>query len=106
MARVLIVDDEPSMRVALKSLLQSNGHETVEASSGIEALAHLDGIDLEGGAGAPGSVVFVPCGSPMTGPPSGTGQAVSIDPDEYLRCGLRHSIDLRSAVIRGKNGNS
>src|SRR5216683_2447717 len=45
MARVLIVDDEPSMRVALKSLLQSNGHETVEASSGIEALAHLDGID-------------------------------------------------------------
>jgi len=45
MARVLIVDDEPSMRVALKSLFQSNGHETVEASSGIEALAHLDGID-------------------------------------------------------------
>src|SRR5216684_512727 len=45
MARVLIVDDEPSMRVALKSLLESNGHETVEASSGIEALAHLDGID-------------------------------------------------------------
>src|SRR6266852_1143383 len=45
MARVLIVDDEPSMRVALKSLLESNGHETVEASSGIEALGHLDGID-------------------------------------------------------------
>src|SRR6266852_2791335 len=45
MARVLIVDDEPSMRVALKSLFQSNGHETVAATSGIEALAHLDGID-------------------------------------------------------------
>src|SRR5260370_161816 len=45
MARVLIVDDEPSMRVALKSLFQSNGHETVEATSGSEALAHLDGVD-------------------------------------------------------------
>src|SRR5258708_20890812 len=45
MARVLIVDDEPSIRVALKSLFQSNGHETVEATSGSEALAHLDGVD-------------------------------------------------------------
>jgi two-component system response regulator AtoC len=45
MARVLLVDDQPSMLLALQSLLQSNGHETVEAGSGREALAQLEGID-------------------------------------------------------------
>jgi two-component system response regulator AtoC len=45
MARVLLVDDQPSMLSALKSLLQSNGHEAVEAGSGKEALARLKGID-------------------------------------------------------------
>ncbi len=45
MARVLLVDDQPSMLAALTSLLQSNGHEAVEAGSGREALARLKGID-------------------------------------------------------------
>ena len=45
MARVLLVDDEPSMLFAFKTLLKSSGHEPVLASSGKEALAHLDGVD-------------------------------------------------------------
>src|SRR5260370_25995183 len=45
MARVLVVDDEPSMLFAFKTLLKSSGHEAVMAGSGKEALAHLDGVD-------------------------------------------------------------
>src|SRR3981081_2793534 len=45
MARVLLVDDEPSMLFAFKTLLKSSGHETVLASAGKEALAHLDSVD-------------------------------------------------------------
>src|SRR5215813_3220457 len=45
MARVLLVDDDRAMLFALRSLLQSSGLETVEADSGAEALAQLEGID-------------------------------------------------------------
>ena len=45
MARVLVVDDEPAMLFAFKTLLKSSGHEAVLASSGKEALAQLDGVD-------------------------------------------------------------
>ena len=45
MARVLLVDDQPSMLSALKALLHSNEHEAVEAVSGKDALTRLNGID-------------------------------------------------------------
>ncbi len=45
MARVLLVDDDPSVLFALQSLLQSAGHEAVLADSGAEALAQLEGVD-------------------------------------------------------------
>ncbi len=45
MARVLLVDDDPSVLFALNSLLNSAGHEVVLAASGAEALAQLQGID-------------------------------------------------------------
>ena len=38
MARVLIVDDEESDRVVLRTILQRAGHEVVEAADGEEAL--------------------------------------------------------------------
>jgi DNA-binding NtrC family response regulator len=45
MARVLIVDDEPSVLFGLKSLVSSGGHEVVLAASGAEALAQVEGVD-------------------------------------------------------------
>ncbi len=45
MARVLVVDDEPGLVYALKSLVKALGHEPVVARSGAEALERLDGID-------------------------------------------------------------
>jgi two-component system response regulator AtoC len=45
MARVLVVDDEPGLAFALKSLVQTLGHEPVLARSGAEALERLDGVD-------------------------------------------------------------
>jgi len=45
MARVLLVDDEPSMLFALKELLKSSGHEAVTARNGREALAQLEGVE-------------------------------------------------------------
>ena len=43
MARVLVVDDDPSMLSALGALLRSSGHQAVAAQSAKEALAVLDG---------------------------------------------------------------
>jgi two-component system response regulator AtoC len=43
--RVLLVDDEPSVRVALKELVQSRGWEPLVAGSGPEALALTDRAD-------------------------------------------------------------
>ncbi len=45
MARVLVVDDEPTVTFALESMLQLRGDTAVVAHAGAEALAQLDGID-------------------------------------------------------------
>src|SRR5262245_66477608 len=42
MARILVVDDDPSMLAALEALLSSAGYEAVVAPSGKEALGFLD----------------------------------------------------------------
>ena len=38
MARVLIVDDDPDMRLAISSVLKSRAYEVIEACDGYEAL--------------------------------------------------------------------
>jgi two-component system response regulator AtoC len=45
MARVLLVDDEPSVRAALKELVQARGWEPLVARSGAEALELVDRAD-------------------------------------------------------------
>ncbi len=45
MPRVLLVDDEPSVRVALKELVQGRGWEPLVARSGVEALELVDRAD-------------------------------------------------------------
>jgi CheY-like chemotaxis protein len=46
--RILIVDDEPSVRFVLSDFLQSEGHHTMTASDGVEALEtfHLSQMDI------------------------------------------------------------
>jgi two-component system response regulator AtoC len=44
MAKVLLVDDEPGVLFALKEMLLDRGDEPVTASSGVEALAKLEGV--------------------------------------------------------------
>ena len=48
MARILVADDERSIRLVLRKYLQSRGHEVVEASNGREALEVLKegGVDF------------------------------------------------------------
>ena len=49
MARILIIDDEAELRMLLNRILNRQGHETVEAENGREALRHLEssaGFDL------------------------------------------------------------
>jgi two-component system cell cycle response regulator CpdR len=49
MARILIVDDEASVRTPLRRALELDGHRVSEASDGAEGLAKLsddDGFDL------------------------------------------------------------
>lgn len=41
MARVLVVDDDPDMRLAIASVLKSRSYEVIEASDGLEALRKL-----------------------------------------------------------------
>jgi DNA-binding NtrC family response regulator len=43
---VLLVDDEPGVRFALSEVLHDRGYRVVSASSGSEALAALDGVDV------------------------------------------------------------
>src|ERR1043166_4718756 len=38
MARILVVDDEPSIRMLIRTILQSEGHSITTASNGREAL--------------------------------------------------------------------
>jgi len=46
MARVLVVDDDKSIRRTLEKLLQSDGHQVLTAADGREAIAALPGADL------------------------------------------------------------
>jgi DNA-binding response OmpR family regulator len=41
MARILIVDDDPDIRLALSSILSSRSHEVIEARDGQEGLVRL-----------------------------------------------------------------
>jgi len=47
MARILIVDDEPDMRLAVRNVLRLRGHEIVEAGDGPTALEILSGEDVD-----------------------------------------------------------
>ena len=59
--RILLVDDEPTVREALADTLVEDGHAVVQAPSGPEALARL-------GEGTPVDLVFTDLGMPeMTG---------------------------------------
>src|SRR3954469_17329062 len=42
MALVLVVDDEPDVRLVPRVVLSSAGHQVIEAESGEDALAHLE----------------------------------------------------------------
>ena len=42
MARILLVDDDPNMRLIYSTVLSHNGHDVVEAASGSEALAAVE----------------------------------------------------------------
>lgn len=46
MTTVLLVDDEPGVRFALTEVLHDSGYRVICASSGAEALAALDGVDV------------------------------------------------------------
>jgi len=41
MAKILIVDDDPDIRIAISSILKSRSHEVIEARDGEEALSRL-----------------------------------------------------------------
>src|ERR1043166_6380518 len=43
MARILVVDDEPSIRMLIRTILQSEGHSITTASNGREALEMVIG---------------------------------------------------------------
>jgi two-component system cell cycle response regulator DivK len=42
MALVLVVDDEPDVRLVARVVLSSAGHQVIEAESGEDALTHLE----------------------------------------------------------------
>jgi two-component system cell cycle response regulator DivK len=42
MSLILVVDDEPDVRLVARVVLSSAGHQVIEAESGEAALAHLD----------------------------------------------------------------
>jgi len=48
MARILLIDDEPNIRLLYATMLSERGHEVREASSGCEALEYLEreSVDL------------------------------------------------------------
>jgi DNA-binding response OmpR family regulator len=45
--RILVVDDDPNVRELLQQRLQSNGYETMGASSGQEALRRIDSASFD-----------------------------------------------------------
>jgi CheY-like chemotaxis protein len=47
MAKILLVDDEPDMRLALANVLKKEGHETCEAGNGEAALQEIDQRPVE-----------------------------------------------------------
>lgn len=46
MSTILLVDDDPGVRFALTEVMCERGYRVVCASSGVQALASLDGIDV------------------------------------------------------------
>ena len=46
MSTVLLVDDDPGVRFALTEVLRDRGYRVIAASSGLEALASLTGVDV------------------------------------------------------------
>jgi CheY-like chemotaxis protein len=47
MTKILIIDDEPDIRLAVKLLLESKGYEVVEAAGGKEGLATLQKGEID-----------------------------------------------------------
>src|SRR5258706_401460 len=46
MGKILVVDDDPSIRFTLKKLLEEQGHRVVLAESAAEALERLEDVEL------------------------------------------------------------
>lgn len=47
MAKILIIDDEPPVRSALRRILQSEGHEVLEAGNGAQAVEIVEGQPVD-----------------------------------------------------------
>ena len=47
MTRILVVDDEPTVRSLVRDVLEAEGYEVVVAEDGFAALAHLHGVSEE-----------------------------------------------------------
>lgn len=47
MARILIADDEPSIRSVLRRILEAEGHEVAEVENGTQALRHYAGAPTD-----------------------------------------------------------
>src|SRR5689334_9555257 len=45
-AKILVADDEVNLRRVLTALLKRDGHEVVQASSGVEAMEHIGEVDV------------------------------------------------------------
>jgi CheY-like chemotaxis protein len=47
MVKILIIDDEPGVRSALRRILTADGHEVLEAANGAEATRIVEGEDVD-----------------------------------------------------------
>ena len=45
--RILLVDDEEDVIMTMKEILENDGHMTISANSGLEALKHLENNDID-----------------------------------------------------------
>ena len=45
-AKILVADDEQNLRRVLTALLRRDGHDVVQAASGLEAIEHLAEVDV------------------------------------------------------------